>query len=298
MKILIVGVVKNNQLERLREEAIKKGHKLDACLVTDITILADEGKFIPKLRGKELSDYNLIYLLTLGTRRWVWYAACEYLKNKGVVIVNGAVVDPEFNFNINVAKEYFLEAKYSIPFPKSVVFLSSKSVPDVKKYLRFPMILKSGEGRQGKSVFKIQDEDELIRKTQEFEKEKLTCVAREFIPNDGDIRVFTVGYKAIAAMRRIPKRGDFKSNISQGGKGEKFELDEFPEIRKLAEKASEINRVEIAGVDVIINKETGKPYILEVNPGPQFTGLEKYTGVNAALEIIKYFENLRNNTPK
>ena len=292
MKILIVGVVKNPQVERLREEAVKKGHTLDACYVSEIVILAKEGSFIPKLRHKELKEYDLIYLLTLGVKRWVWYSACEHLAKKGVIIVNSAVVDPAFNFNINVAKEYLLSAVSEIPFPRSMVVLSSKSAGIIKENFEFPFILKSGEGRQGKSVFMISDEKDLVRKLQELEKDKLTIVAREFIPNDGDIRVLTVGYKAIGAMKRTPKKGDFKSNISQGGSGGKFDLEDQLEIKLLAEKAAEVNRVEIAGVDVIIHKDTGKAYVLEVNPGPQFAGLEKYSGVNAGEEIIKYFEKL------
>ena len=63
--------------------------------------------------------------------------------------------------------------------------------------------------------------------------------------------------------------------------------------KELAEKAAQITKTEIAGVDIIINKETGELYILEVNPAPQFEGLEKYTGVNVAVTIIEYFESLK-----
>ena len=155
------------------------------------------------------------------------------------------------------------------------------------------MIIKTAEGRQGKGVFKVDSKVELEKAVEELPQESPAFVVREFIPNDGDIRIFTIGYKAIGAMKRTPREGDFRSNISQGGSGEPYELDKYPEIKELAEKVSKITKTEIAGVDIIIHKETGKPYILEVNPGPQFTGLEKYTGVNAAGEIIKYFEKLR-----
>ncbi len=292
MKILVVGIVRSRQVKRLKEEARKRNHKLDACLVSDITILCEENRFIPKVKNKSLENYDLIYLLTLGIRRWVWYAACEYLSKKGVVIVNKAVVDPAFNFNINVAKEYLLEAENDLPYPKSLIFLSSNYTDSVVKNFDFPLILKSGEGRQGKSVFKIKNNNELAAKIKKLHKTKSTIVAREFIPNEGDLRIFTVGYKAVAAMRRIPVKGDFRSNISRGGKGYAFDLSIYPDIKLLAEKAAYVNRIEIAGVDIIINKENGKPYILEVNPGPQFAGIEKCTGVNVGEKIIIYFESL------
>jgi len=63
-----------------------------------------------------------------------------------------------------------------------------------------------------------------------------SCVIREFIPNDGDLRIFTVGYKAIGAMKRTPKRGDFRSNVSQGGSAKRFDLKDYPAIKKLQKK--------------------------------------------------------------
>ena len=63
-------------------------------------------------------------------------------------------------------------------------------------------------------------------------------------------------------------------------------------MKEIAETLSRLNQNQIAGVDIIINQETSEPYILEINAGPQFRGLEEYTNVNAALEIIKYFETL------
>jgi glutathione synthase/RimK-type ligase-like ATP-grasp enzyme len=117
-------------------------------------------------------------------------------------------------------------------------------------------------------------------------------VIREYIPNDGDIRVFCVGYSAIGAMKRTPPKGDFRSNISVGGSGTEYDLSKNPKVKEIAEKFSRVMELEIAGVDVMIHKDIGEPYILEINPGPQFMGLEKYTKTNAALEIIKYFEFL------
>jgi RimK family alpha-L-glutamate ligase len=187
---------------------------------------------------------------------------------------------------------YLKQYRQKLPFPKSALIFSSKSIDSIIDKFNFPLIVKASVGRQGRGVFKADSKEELVKKVSKLQETKQSVIIREFIPNDGDIRVFCVGYRAIGAMRRIPKEGEFRSNISLGGKGEKFDLEKYPKVKKLAEKAAKVTATEIAGVDIIIHKETGKPYILEVNPGPQFTGLEKYTGTNAALEIIKYFEKL------
>ncbi len=293
MNILIVGLVKNEQLSRLQEEGEKRGHKINGCYASELIIETDTKSFNPTIRGKTI-NYDLIYLWAVGKRRWEWYTSCLYLnKNKGTKIVNFKSIDPSYNFYLTPAIDYLKQVESSLPFPHSVIVLSAKSIGSVIKNFNFPLIIKVSEGRQGKGVFKAQSLEELKKIAKDLEKISPSFVIREFIPNDGDIRIFTVGYKAIGAMKRIPtKIGEFRSNISQGGRGEPFDLEKYPEIKNLAEKTSEVMKTEIAGVDIMINKETEKPYILEINPGPQFMGLEKYTGVNTALEIIKYFEKL------
>src|SRR3989344_1980379 len=296
MKILIVGLVKNPQLLRVKEEGKKEGHYVDGCYVSDLIIKASTGGFEVSLKTKdqELKDYDLIYLWSVGKRRWDWYVACQFLNKKyGIVIVNKKVIDPEYNYYLASSSDYLKQTENNLPYPRSAVIFSEKSIDKIIEDFEFPLIVKIGEGRQGKGVFKVDSKEDLFVKTKELLVANPSVIIREFIPNDGDIRIFTVGYKAIGAMKRTPtKKGEFRSNISQGGKGEKFDLESYPEVKEIAESLSKVTKTEIAGVDIMIDKNTGKPYILEINPGPQFTGLEKYTGVNAALEIIKYFEKL------
>ena len=291
MKFLIVGLVKSPLLARLVVEGEKRGHSVDGCYVSELTVVASNTEFTPTLRGKSL-DYDLVALWSLGKRRWEWYVTAEFLNDtKDTVIVNSKVVDKSYNLYLSPLSSYLKQMNENIPFPKSAAIFSKLSIPSIIGSFAFPVIVKSSQGRQGRGVFKADDLRALNQNVGELENAKEAIIVREFIPNDGDIRVFTVGYKAIGAMKRTPPAGDFRSNISVGGEGEYFDLDENPEIKNLAEKASKITKTEIAGVDIMIHKETGKPYILEVNPGPQFTGLEKYAGVNAAAEIVKYFES-------
>jgi len=150
------------------------------------------------------------------------------------------------------------------------------------------MILKISGAHRGEGIILAKTRSEVF----DFLKNNKGKVflSRQFIPNDGDIRVFCVGYKAIGAMKRIPPKGDFKSNISVGGKGMALKMEQHPEVIKIAEEASLLFKIEIAGVDIIIDKQTGKKYVLEINVGPQFLGLEKYTGINVVKAIIDYFE--------
>lgn len=293
MRILIVGLVKNEQLKRLAIEGKKRGHIVDGCYTSELIIDSDINAFSPYLKEKEIEDYDLIYLWAVGKRRWEWYAACYFLSKKcNTKIVNEKIIDPSYNYFLTPAIDYLKQYENKIDFPRSSIIFKATSIEKIIKNYKFPVIMKKSEGRQGKGIYLIKDLENL-KKLAKKELETATSVCiREFIPNEGDIRVFTVGYKAIGAMRRIPPKGDFRSNISQGGKGEPFDLEKNPKVKEIAEKLSKLTKTEIAGVDIMLHKENKKPYVLELNPGPQFMGLEKYTDTNAALEIIKYFEEL------
>lgn len=294
MKILIVGLVKNSQLARLKEEGQKRGHIVNGCYVKNLIVQASNDVFLPSLLNDDLEKYNLVYLWALGKRSWEWYVACDYLhQKKGTIVVNYKTIDPEYKLYSTVASTYYKLFKEKILFPKSTIVFSSNFIKEAIKGYSFPVVVKTVRGRQGRGVYKVENINALIELSRELEQLKRGFIIREFIPNDGDIRVFTVGYKAIGAMKRTPsKKEEFRSNISLGGKGEKYDLESSPKVRNIAERVAKLTRTQIAGVDIMIHKQTNDPYVLEVNPGPQFTGFEKYTGVNAASEIINYFEKL------
>ncbi len=301
MKILIVGLVKDVQLLRLQEEGKKRGHKVEGCYAADLVLDCNNDGFDAFLAdGRRLKDYDLVYLM-VSSKRWEWYTAAYYLsENFGTLIVNRKTVEPNYKYYLTPAIDYLRQTQNDLPYPASCIVFNKKGAEAIiGKFAYYPVVVKTSSGRQGKGVYLCHNFDEVKGAIEEIHQTGVQAVViREFIPNDGDLRIFTVGYKAIGAMKRIPTReGEFRSNISQGGRGEKFDLENYPEIKEIAEEAAKVSRTEIAGVDIIINKETGQPYVLEVNPSPQFEGLEKYTGVNAALEIIKYFESLYSTKP-
>lgn len=293
MTILVVGLVNNPQLARLAEEAEKLGHSLAGCYASDLIIKASPEKFEPIIKNKDLSQYQLIYLWTVGKRRYEWYVAANYAHQKfGAVIVNQKVIDPTYRYFLTPASEYEKQTASGLNYPASAVIFNYSGFEAVKNQFTFPLIIKTTTGRQGRGVFKVSSPEELKTIIAENKEDSPAFVVRQFIENDGDLRVFTVGYQAIGAMKRTPKLGDFRSNISQGGEGTSFDLTSRPDVKTMAEKISELTRTEIAGVDIMLEKNTDRPFLLEINPGPQFTGFEKYTGQNAAKAIIDYFVSL------
>lgn len=292
MKILIVGLVSlSPQIVRTIEEAEKRGHEVDRCYASDLMTDADKDSIRVYLKNNDpFENYDVIYLWTLGKRRWEWQAALKYIQSKHpIVVINQSFLDSNEDFDFPLT-QYRIQTKFGLNYPKTHLIYNTKSLDLIESGLKYPLILKLAYSSKGEGVSKVDNREDLYNSVCELKKTKEMILVREFIPNDGDVRVFTVGYKAIGAMKRTPKEGDFRSNISQGGSGEVFDLNERNDIAEIAEKVSRELKMEIAGVDIMIHKETGEPYILEVNSGPQFIGLEKFTSVNAAEEIIKYME--------
>ena len=101
-----------------------------------------------------------------------------------------------------------------------------------------------------------------------------------------DIRCFVVDGKVVASILREAKKGEFRSNIHQGGTARKVKI--TAEEKKLAIKAAKIFKLDVAGVDII--RSNKGPLVLEVNSSPGLEGIEAVTGIDIANSIILAIE--------
>ena len=297
MKILIVGILNQNKhFLRIKEEGEKRGHVIEGCFVSDLIVAFNDKRTDIYLKSKRrLSDFDIIYLWTLGKRRWEWQVAAKIVAktNPNIRFINSSFVNfSDLSFTPCAIYPIQVQAENSLLYPRTALFYNTKALPDFLADFEYPVIVKFANSSQGRGVFKADSKEELLSLVGDMQKTKEPILLRQFIPNDGDFRIITLGYKAIGAMKRIPVPGNYKANISQGATAKAVDLGKCHEIVEIAERLSKLTKIEIAGVDIVLDKETGKPYILEINPGPQFLGMEKYTGFNIARAIINYFEQL------
>ena len=108
---------------------------------------------------------------------------------------------------------------------------------------------------------------------------------QEYIETEGsDIRVFVIGDKVAASMKRTAKEGEKRANIHSGGKGEPAMIDAYT--KKIALQAAKTIGAEICGVDVL--ESIKGPKIIEINISPGLQGITQYTGIDVADEIAKF----------
>ncbi|MBN1483002.1 30S ribosomal protein S6--L-glutamate ligase [candidate division KSB1 bacterium] len=159
-----------------------------------------------------------------------------------------------------------------------------------------PLIIKLLGGTQGIGVVLAETRKAATSVIQAFRGLDANLLVQEFIKESRgeDIRCFIVGSRVVAAMKRKAKDGEFRSNLHQGGKGEKIKLK--AEERAIALRAAKCMGLNVAGVDML--RSNHGPVIMEVNSSPGLEGIEKTSDVDVAGKIIQFIEKNAHNKNK
>ncbi|WBW94961.1 ATP-grasp domain-containing protein [Oceanirhabdus sp. W0125-5] len=214
-------------------------------------------------------------------------AILRQLEKLGVHIVNA----PD---NIEMVKDKLytqqMLATNNLPVPKTMLIRFPVNEELVKKYLGYPVVVKSISGSQGSGVYLTHDQSDFrdLMQLMTTTKTSMNFILQEFIKDSfgKDLRVFVVGGRAVACMERCSGDGGFKANFSQGGKVKNYEMN--AEIEWLATESAKILGLDVAGIDLLFDGEHYK--ICEANSSPGFQGLEAATGINTAKEIFDYLK--------
>ena len=194
---------------------------------------------------------------------------------------------------------YLALSEKGIPFAESIpapLCYTPNAVPDEKylsavaQKLGFPLVVKKSYGSFGKGVQLVHGMPELRALAKELLY--MPHFYQRYIPEScgRDIRVIVIGGKAFAAMERVAKEGEFRSNVELGGEGRKIEPS--PEYLAAAERAANALGLDYCGVDLLETKNG--PVLCEVNSNAFFEGIEAVTGKNVAKEYAKHiFNNAR-----
>ena len=154
----------------------------------------------------------------------------------------------------------------------------------IENKIGYPMIIKKNEGSFGNEVFLAKDFNEAANIAEKLGPNSF--IMQEYIESSKgkSARLQVVGSEVITSMK-LTNEEDFKSNVTGGGKMEKYEP--TSEEKEIAIKACEKLGLDFAGVDIIWN-EDDKPLLCEINSNAHFKNIFDCTGVDAADAIIKY----------
>jgi RimK family alpha-L-glutamate ligase len=242
-------------------------------------------------------DYNTIYYEGEKIKEFPKYAISRkldiffirQLEMLGVKVFNSSqsMVDAK-----NKLKTHQILTEAGIKSPKTLyaVRKSGQQLLEyediVKIFNNQTFILKYIKGREGKSVFLINDKETFNLK---YSRYKGKVIFQEFIKSSygQDIRCYVVGGKFIGSAIRTSHGKDFRSNLAQGGEAIYYEASD--ELKALAIKVAKIMDLEICGIDILTG-ENNEYYVCEVNSVPGFKSLKFTRGmdeVDIFLNLLK-----------
>ena len=181
-------------------------------------------------------------------------------------------------------------AQSNLDIPKTMLLRHPIDIDFVEKNIGFPVIVKKISGSYGRGVFLCEDKKSLnqLVTMAELTKKSYDIILQEFIKDTWgkDLRVFVVNDKVVGCMMRQATDDDFRANITRGGEGFPYEVNE--QIEWLSSESSKALGLDIAGVDLLF--QNGGYKICEVNSNPGFEGMENFTKKNIAKEIVSFIK--------
>lgn len=179
-------------------------------------------------------------------------------------------------------------AQAGLPIPKTMLTRFPCKAETVEKQVGFPCVMKVVTGSHGAGVFlcedakQFEDLSELISSLDS----KNSMIIQEYVKeSEGrDLRVIIIGGRVVGAMQRTSTDGSFKANISRGGQGKAYDVDD--EMEMLAIQVAKVLDLDIAGVDLLFHSDGYR--ICEANSAPGFEGFEKALDINVPQKVFDY----------
>src|SRR5439155_360548 len=135
-------------------------------------------------------------------------------------------------------------------------------------------------------MVRVSDPDIALRVAKTLERLRAVFYVQRAVETGGrDIRAFVVGGRVIGAIERSAPAGEWRTNVSRGGRARALEIP--VEFERLAVRAAAAVGADYAGVDLLPSR-SGEVFVAEVNGIPGWRGLAAATGIDVAAVIVDH----------
>ena len=276
------------ETERLLEEF--GNHDIEVKLIdpNEIDIFDNkENKQSILVNGKSLPLPKFVFPRTGSGTTYYIKAVIRHFERMGVPVINSS--DAIDNVKDKLYTHQIL-AQSNLDIPNTMLLKHPIDIDFVEKNIGFPVIVKKISGSYGRGVFLCENKKQLnqLVTMAELTKKSYDIIIQEFVKDTWgkDLRVFVVNNKVVGCMLRQSTDDDFRANLSRGGEGFPYEVNE--QIEWLSSESSKALGLDIAGVDLLF--QNGGYKICEVNSNPGFEGMENFTKKNIAGEIVSFIK--------
>lgn len=271
---------------RIIEAARSRGHEVRIIdyMLCNLVIERGEAKIFYEDKILEKPDY---VIPRIGAN--LTYYGSTVIRHFEVMGVKTAVASEALLNSRNKFKCLQVLSMHGVKIPKTGFSSSSNDSKQLIDYVGgAPVIIKLLEGTHGLGVLLQETESGAKTVLDAFTQLEAKVMVQEFIKESSgtDIRAIVAGDKVIASMQRTAQEGEFRSNIHRGGVGSRVVLTEDQE--ETAILAAKVLGLDIAGVDMLISDSGAM--VIEVNSSPGIEGIEGYTQLDVAKEMILFIE--------
>lgn len=290
--ILVDSIGEKKELfAHLISQRIGDNVKIALGRFSDLYFEVDDKSLLVEIDGKNIKDYDLVMFRRAGD------------KFSGIALTLATALDVlgVKYFDKSWGEAGHLGSKFS-----SLIKLGSHNLPifptiyfwqtnleiykdRIVKKFGYPLVAKEISMQKGKGVF-------IIKSKADFDKLPLLdssgrenkFMFQKYIVIDKEYRILVLGEEVGVWEEKIQNNvNEFRHNVSQGAEEKFFDIKDIPnDIAKVATKGSAVLNLQMAGVDLAIEKDTDKSYLIEINRGP---GLTYDTNISPEIDKIAEF---------
>jgi RimK family alpha-L-glutamate ligase len=230
------------------------------------------------------ADAVLARIIPSGSLEQIIYRvdALHWIEERGIPVMNSPRA-----IERTVDKFYTsaLLREAGLPVPETVVCERAADAVDAVRRMG-DAIIKPIFGSMGHGLVRVTDPEVARRVAKPLEQMRsVFYVQRAIAPGGHDVRALVVGGRVVGAIRRDATPGEWRTNVSLGGRATAVTLS--IEWAELAVRAAGAVGADYAGVDLLPDGEGGV-YVLEVNGIPGWEGLQGATGVDVAGAVVDH----------
>jgi len=295
-EILIIVGGSATKLDPFREASANLKINASFASFSNLNFISDKSSsgFILKVGDTDIASYRLIYIRMVGRRVEDATLLMNYANSKGVKIIDSLYQNSlGLPSSISKALEMKKLIEAGIPFPQTLFTTLSDLKIKAPEIFGFNFVIKSTSGKKARDVWAPKSADELQQTIADLlprEKSGDRFFAQEIIKASQRIRTLLIGGRVVGAITRSTKyRKRFLRDKEFNVEPEKGPIIPIPDdVNNISISAARAVDLDIAGVDILKEDDTGKLYVIEVNAAPSWKLIAKDCHIIVEEEILKY----------
>lgn len=263
-----------------------RGHEVRVIDPLEFQIVVERGRPSLHVAGRPVPRFDIVIPRIGASVTNYGLAVVRQFDLMAVPVLNSAVAIARSRDKLRALQ---LLTRRNIDVPTTICARSPTGIDAALQLVGgCPAIVKLQQGTQGIGTMIAETPQAVHSLLETFWAMGQDIVLQEYVRESKgrDIRAIVVGGKVVAAMRRVAKPGEFRSNLHRGGKGKSVALP--PRYRSAAIRAAKVMGLEVAGVDMLEGRDG--PRILEINSSPGLEGVERASEIDVAGAILAHAE--------